>query len=105
MNDDLRTQLVGRWTTNPNDIESLRVYGLVTLVFAADGSLRYIVQGDKKNQIMILKYRVEDGVLITDQPSAPREERTPFKITSDGELLLQYGQVHSRYLRDEEANG
>ncbi len=101
MNHDLGAQLVGRWSTDPEDIESLQAYGRVTLVFGAEGSLRYIVHGEKKNEIMILKYRLEDGVLITDQPSAPREERTPFVLTPDGKLVLSYSQVQSHYVRDD----
>lgn len=33
----------------------------------------------------MLIYRVERNKLITQPPSAPREERTAFEFTSDGE--------------------
>jgi hypothetical protein len=94
-------QLIGRWITDPNDVAALKAYGQVTLVFGADGSLRYIVRGENKNEVIILKYRIENDWLITDQLSAPREERTPFKFTEDGKLVLQYGQLHSHYVRDD----
>ena len=104
MNEDLNLLLVGRWTIDPKDVESLQAYGQTTLVFGADGSLRYIVHGEKKDQVMLLRYRVENGVLITDQPSEPREERTRFILTPDGELLLQYGKVQSRYVRNDKSD-
>jgi len=101
MSNEISGQLIGRWITDPNDMEALKTYGQVTLVFGADGSLRYIVRGEQKDEIMILKYRIENGTLITNQLSAPREERTPFIVAPDGKLLLQYGQVESRYVRDD----
>jgi hypothetical protein len=67
MSNELGGQLVGRWVTDPDDVEALKTYGQVTLVFGADGSLRYIVRGEKKDEIMMLKYRIENATLITDQ--------------------------------------
>ncbi len=99
MSNDVSSQLVGRWVIDPDDAEALKTYGQVTLVFGTDASLRYIVRGEKKDEIIILRYRIEDGTLITDQLSAPREDRTPFTLTPDGKLVLQYGQLQSRYVR------
>lgn len=101
MSNELGGQLIGRWITDPDDEEALKTYGQVTLVFEANGSLRYIVRGEKKDEIMLLKYRIENGNLITDQLSTPREEHTPFTLAPDGKLVLQYGQVQSRYVREE----
>lgn len=39
---------------------------------------------------MFLTWQVEDGVLITNQPSAPREERTTYSIDAAGTLTLWY---------------
>lgn len=41
---------------------------------------------------MKLTYRVEDDVLVTDQPSALREDRTDFVFEPDGALVLEYGE-------------
>lgn len=92
--------LIGRWMTDPQDLESILEYGLVSLEFAADGNLRYIAHVEGKDQIMDLTYRVEDGMLITNQPSEPREERTPFALTPEGRLVLTYGDVRSYYVRN-----
>jgi hypothetical protein len=47
----------------------------------------------------VLTYRVEDDLLITDQPSSPREERTRFWFSPDGRLVLDYEGVQARYVR------
>lgn len=53
---------------------------------------------------MLLTYRVEGDVLVTDQPSDPREERTKFKFTASGNLVLLREQRPATYVRiaDEE---
>jgi hypothetical protein len=37
--------------------------------------------------------------LITDQPPHPKEERTKFKITADGKLVLLHENRPSAYVR------
>lgn len=95
---DIRA-LCGRWTTDPEDEVSLRESGQVSLVFDPDGKLTYIMHGGGKEEIVNLIYRVEGEMIVTDQPSAPREERTRFTLTSEGKLILEFGGVESRYVR------
>ena len=76
--------LIGTWISDPKDTESIRRFGNVKLHFTADGRLIYIIPGEEKDQKMFLTYRVENNILITDQPSVPREERANFRITTDG---------------------
>ena len=78
--------LIGTWISDPKDTESIRRFGNVKLHFTADGRLIYIIPGEEKDQKMFLTYRVENNILITDQPSVPREERANFRITTDGKL-------------------
>lgn len=80
--------LIGTWRTDPTDAWSLRHYGEVTLRFDAQGGLVYTVHQPGKDQIILLTYRVEGDCLVTDQPSSPAEERTPFFFTPDGRLAL-----------------
>ena len=96
-------KLIGRWTTDPNDNDLLGESGRVSLVFENDGKLTYIIHGEKKDEVIALTYRVEGGVVITDQPSAPREERTAFTLTPDGNLVLEFGGIRSHYIRDKRA--
>ncbi len=63
----------------------------VTMEFKPDGRLIYAIHEGNKTQLIHLVYHVEGDTIISDQPSAPREERTRFVLTSDGQLLLDYG--------------
>ena len=99
MQEDSSHELLGRWTTDPTDTEAIEEYGQTTVVFSADGSLTYIIHGEGRDQVIIMKYRVDDGVLVTDQPSQPGEERTAFTITPDLKLVLEFGGSRSRYVR------
>ena len=81
--------LTGRWrlvhTEGPANFEH------VTMEFGADGGLQYSIELADRIQIMNLTYSVSGDVIITNQPSAPREERTRFEIGADGRLELHHG--------------
>lgn len=82
-------RLLGSWRTDPSDRWSLVEYGEVSLRFDGRGNLQYAIHLQDKTQIMLFTYRVEGNWLVTDQPSAPRQERTEFYFTSDGRLVLK----------------
>jgi hypothetical protein len=92
--------LLGRWRTDPSDVESLRTFGRVTLDFSEDGSLTYTAHLEDKNQVILLTYSIDDGLLITDQPSHPERQQTPFRIEHDGRLTLSYDNCDSHYIRE-----
>jgi hypothetical protein len=85
----VRDDLVGYWRTDPDDRWSLREYGDVSLFFDSRDGLVYTLHLKNRKQIMQMKYRVDGNFLITDQPSAPREEKTEFFFTPDGRLALK----------------
>lgn len=85
----MNAHLLGTWRTDPNDEWSRRTYGVVSLRFEADGTLVYAIHLPSKDQLMHLRYRVDGDILVTDQPSAPREERTRFFFTPDGRLGIE----------------
>ena len=85
--------LLGKWLSEPGSGE------VTTLEFNEGSQLDYIIHGAEKDQKIFLTYRVENNTLITDQPSHPREERTPFVLTEDGKLVLVYGDQRSLYIR------
>jgi hypothetical protein len=92
------TEFVGTWRSDPSDSEGGSAYGDVTLKFSAD-VLLYIVHEKQGDQIIRLTYRTEPGVIITDQPSQPRVERTAYHFGEDGALILSFGGKTSRYLK------
>jgi hypothetical protein len=97
--EDSPHKLLGRWTTDPTDTDAIKEYGGTTVVFSDDGGLTYIIHVEGKDQVILMNYRIEDSVLVTDQPSQPGEERTVFSITPEGKLVLEFGGIKSRYVR------
>jgi hypothetical protein len=91
--------LVGEWESDPGDQRARDSYGEVAMEFHEGGFMKYVIREGTKEQIMFLRYRVEGDELITDQPSAPREERTRFRFTSDGRLVLEYEGLSAHYVR------
>ena len=91
--------LVGVWVVDETDAQALERWGTVVLEFDESGGLSYTIRGDDKDEMIILRYQVEGSTLITDQPSAPRVERTQFSFTPDGVLILAFGGVPSRFVR------
>lgn len=92
-------QLLGRWKTDPEDIESIREQGLVSLDFQPNGDLTYTVHGERSDQVMLLTYKLVGDTLVTNQPSAPREERTPIRLTAGGKLIVLNGKREYAYTR------
>ena len=90
--------LLGKWLPSPSDGKN-ESYEDTTLEFKEGGRLEYTIHGVEKDQKIFLTYRVEDDILITDQPSHPREERTPFVLAEDGKLVLVYGEQRALYIR------
>jgi hypothetical protein len=66
--------------------------------FRADGRLFYSMRSDGRWQIMKLTYSAHSGVIETDQPSAPRAEKTRYLIEGDM-LELELGGRVRRFRR------
>ena len=60
----------------------------VEMEFRPTGELVYAIDVGDRWQIMQLTYRLDGAQLITDQPSKPREERTPILLGADDTLVL-----------------
>lgn len=81
--------LEGTWRTDPGDHWSLREYGDVSLRFERGGKLVYTVHLSGREQIIHLRYREDGHHLVTDQPSAPRQDTAEFHFTPDGRLVIK----------------
>jgi hypothetical protein len=91
--------LVGTWIVKDTDKRALADLGDVVLEFQESGRLIYTIRGSAKDQIIKLRYKIEGAVIVTDQPSVPRVERTAFSISADGVLTLAFGGVPYRFTR------
>lgn len=88
---DLQQRLVGKWFG--------RVAGEpAALEIRLDGRMAYVVTSGGKQQTMLLTWRVDGEELVTDQPSAPKAERTRFRFEGRS-LILAFGGVESRFER------
>lgn len=99
MNHSVVKALLGDWISDIEDVKSSLESEKQKLEFTEDGRLIYTIISENKDQKVFLTYRVEDHILITNQPSHPREERTRFSFTPDGKLVLVYGDYKSTYVR------
>jgi len=73
----------------------------VEVEFRPTGELIYSIDAGDRWQVLRLTYRVEDDVLVTNQPSAPREERTRFELTPEGTLVLELRGTSASYRKGE----
>jgi hypothetical protein len=89
--------LAGQWRVEPDD-PRLAEFGDHAMTFTADGELIYssIAEGMTTSRIL-LTYRLDGGTIVTNQPSAPREERTKFEL---GEHVLRVGDPALTLRRD-----
>ncbi len=92
-------KLLGEWNVDPSDKGAIAELGDVTMVFGDGGELTYTIHTPTKRQIMLMRYRVDGDVIMSQQPSAPREERTRFSIADDGILTLEFGGTPYRFRR------
>ena len=92
--------LLGTWHLTRED-GSHDQAATTDLTFTADGRLVYAVLAGTKWQIMRLTYRCEGTYIITNQPSAPREERTSYWWEPDGTLGVEFGGERTWFRRGE----
>jgi hypothetical protein len=92
--------LVGRWRLSKSDPGSQSQFGDHAMEFTPFGDLVYTTfDSERIRGRMLLEYHLKDYILVTDQPSAPREERIPFRIRND-ELILGNVAEESIYARE-----
>jgi hypothetical protein len=69
--------------------------------FLSDGRLFYTIHGDGNAHVMLLTYAVEGENIVTDQPSSPGRETTPYRLMEDGKLVLIFEGYQSFYIRED----
>lgn len=92
------SRFIGRWQLGDIDGD-LDLVLESTMTFRPDGQLLYVIPTADGQQIMRLTYRQQGDVLITDQASAPKEERTRFKFLNDDILVLDYNGSYAEFFR------
>ena len=93
-------RLFGRWALDRSE-QDLDTGESVVAEFTPDGRLDYAITKGGQTGIVKMVYRVESGVLVTDQPSSPHEERTKYAFDGDGLLVLEFGGQRSWFRKIE----
>lgn len=92
-------RLLGHWVSDLDDHMTGEKVGRVTMEFRPDGTLIYTIHGAGKESIIVLQWVASSGEIVTTQPSAPREERTRYRVEED-KLELTLGSVTTRFRRE-----
>lgn len=76
--------IIGQWRLSPTEERVRERFGDHAMTFSGHGELVHstIEKGHAVGRVLLV-YRVESGVIVTNQPSAPREERIPYRIERD----------------------
>ena len=98
MNDDL-LRVIGECAIDPEDVQSINSFGHVSLEFKKDGFLVYTIHGEEKDQKIFMTFELAGGFIITDQPSKPSKERSPYHFTNDDRLVVLFGSESCRFIR------
>jgi len=93
-------RLHGKWLLEKTD-PGVDTGDGVEMEFHPDGRLTYAIREGDKLQIMKMTFRVEGSQIISNQPSAPRGERTTYRF-EDCLLVLEFGGSRSWYRRKED---
>ncbi len=89
------SRLFGTWALDSKKRPAKDRLGSDKMIIRPDGTLTFFSEGG----VILLEYRLEGDTLVSDQPSAPREQRTRYAISPDGGLSLGEGPDGSRWVR------
>ena len=81
----LDSKLLGSW-----------IAGSTKMTFTPNGKLSYEINENEKVSIINMTYELSGDIILTNQPSHPRIERTRYNIT-DNILTLDYNGEISKY--------
>lgn len=84
-------RLIGVWVKHGEEV--------CTAEFHNDGRLTYSIDVGDRKLIMNLIWRIEDGMIVSDQPSAPNEVRSKYTFLDEDTLVLEYDGEESTFRR------
>jgi hypothetical protein len=86
------SRLVGNWSADSSEFHNTQV------TFTSNGKLIYKITENGKVSIMNMTFETSGNLIISNQPSHPRIEKTKYNITGDL-LTLDYDGVISKYMK------
>ena len=67
--------------------------------FHPDGTLTYTIEVEGRTLVMNLTWRIEDGMIVSDQPTAPGEVHSKYRFLDADTLVLEYDGEESTFRR------
>lgn len=99
MSEDDARRLLGAWRLLRADA-SLDFAPDVRVQFLPGGRLRYSFAAGDATQSLMLIYRTEDDLLVTDNPAAPHVRETRFRFGEGDALVLDFGNAIAWFVRE-----
>jgi hypothetical protein len=91
---DAETLILGEWRQIEPDPSPVSIF----VTFENGGGLQYRIEA-ATTQFVLLTWRIDGDVLITNQPSAPAEMQTRFHFASSSLLVLEWNGERFAYER------
>jgi hypothetical protein len=96
--------LMGRWRL----VHAAPTIGFMPgtrMEFRPDGELSYTIPVEGREQVISLLYRIDDGLLRTENPLAPHATATPFRQGPGGTLVLDFPDSPAVLVRERDDRG
>ncbi len=87
---DRDPRLFGEWNSIIDSPESEKV----KMTFYPDGKLLYQIISNEKTQIFNLTFYTKNGLIVSNQPSKPKEESTRYYFENNYSLTLPQSPTH-----------
>lgn len=91
--------LMGRWRL----VHAAPTLGFLPgtrMEFRPDGELSYTIPIEGREQVIALLYRIDDGLLRTENPHAPHATATPFRQGPGDTLVLDFADSPAVLVRE-----
>ena len=95
---EIDKRLNGIWIIDHSDSASIEKFGDVSISFN-DGNMTYDITEAEKIQRIIMTYYTHKGLIITNQHSEPREEKSKYHFENMDTLIIEFDGIASTFKR------
>lgn len=99
MDDADAGRLLGRWRLFRADA-ALDFAPNASMEFLRGGRLRYTFDAGGGEQAVMLVYRVDGDLLLTDNPAAPHARTTRFHFGAGDSLVMEFAEATAWFIRE-----
>jgi hypothetical protein len=88
-------KILGKWKRTEKTADG----SFTQIEYTDNGSCTFTISTPSKDEVINLTYYIDNGYIVTDQPSHPKIVRTPYIITPEDILVLTYDGIVYEYVR------